>query len=124
MTFTLQESAGGLSHLLMGWQRRLLGRPSDFYLRRLEIPSALGDTVRITRNSGDKLCCHWCGYEVARLETSQGWLIETCSASARSFLSSCKLRSWLRALADSGSQAQLPPPGKLETERLASHLPS
>src|SRR4029453_8894928 len=78
MTFAIGETIGGLNHLCLRWQRRLLREPGTRYVGRcatggLPVKAGLDD-------NGAPKTCHICGFAIARLDVAGGWVVETCSA--------------------------------------------
>jgi len=78
MPFAIGETIGGLNHLCLRWQRRLLREPVTRYVSRcanrgLPVKAVLGD-------NGAPKTCHICGFAMAGLDLAGGWVLETCSA--------------------------------------------
>src|SRR5262245_59610599 len=99
MPFNLRETIGGLNHLRLGWQRTLLSRPTDYYLRAAETLESFKTLVRPAKDENEQWCCAICGYALARLEIAGGWLFETCSATGLSpLLKSADFKIWHKAI--------------------------
>jgi len=99
MPFNFRETIGGVNHLRLRWEKRLLSRADDFYLRSMKEPDSLKTLLTVVRSSDRQSNCAICGYAQARVEVAGGWLLETCSAVGLApLLKSSKIKQWLLAL--------------------------
>lgn len=82
----------------MRWEKKLLKREADFYLRGQKVPESLAGIATLSPCGEGQSLCSICGYAQARLEIAGGWLLETCSAvGLRPLLRSSQFKKWLLA---------------------------
>jgi hypothetical protein len=103
MPFAFSE----LFDLALHWQRGLIARrlkrlPSDYFISQYKKSGLILNTVQ--QSDKQPIVCRICGFAIASLALSEGWLLETCSQYGLSGLvdnSGSKSRSfdkWVRQL--------------------------
>lgn len=74
--FNGSDTVSGLSHLALGWKRKLQKLDPTFYVQRyLDLDLKGLSAVLIP----DRFC-HVCGFSVISLTAPNGWVLEACSA--------------------------------------------
>ena len=92
----MRETIGGINHLRLRWQRTFLNRPADFYLTRLNELTLPEPFVGLAHDGQQSVACDVCGYSMARLEVTGGWIVEVCSATGlKPLLISTAFKDWL-----------------------------
>lgn len=74
--FNGSDTVSALSHLVLGWKRKVQKLNSDFYVERY-----LGQDLKgLALESIPNRVCHICGFSLISLKASNGWIMEACSA--------------------------------------------
>ncbi|HEY9786316.1 MAG TPA: hypothetical protein V6D17_12995 [Candidatus Obscuribacterales bacterium] len=73
-----RDLLGGWRHLICRWKLSAsLSSPGD-YLERF---AALGFPYTwLEDDNGNKICCHFCGHAIVKVDIDENWSCETCSA--------------------------------------------
>ncbi|RTL44122.1 MAG: hypothetical protein EKK48_07500 [Candidatus Melainabacteria bacterium] len=74
--FNGSDTLSGLTHIMLGWKRKLQKLEPDLYVNRYFNQDLKGlSQARIP----DRVC-HICGFSLISLTAPNGWVIEACSA--------------------------------------------
>jgi hypothetical protein len=96
MPFSVRELGFGWRHVLLGVNRRLLGKRSDQFIDSWR---AQGVTMTALLYDGRPQRCQLCGYLLAELELPNGWHLQSCSSVGfRRFLGNGKATDWAKEL--------------------------
>ncbi|MDR3616038.1 MAG: hypothetical protein P4L53_20945 [Candidatus Obscuribacterales bacterium] len=99
MPFNAGELIFSWKHMLKGVDRRIKGQPRDHFLSELQ---AQGVPVKALLYQKIPQNCQLCGYALAELCMSEGWIMHACSAiSFAKILNNQKHEDWLKALSAS-----------------------
>lgn len=74
--FNGSDTVSGLSHLSLGWKRRLQKLDPSLYVQRYLSQDLNGLSAVLIPGR----VCHICGFSLISLTAPNGWILETCSA--------------------------------------------
>jgi hypothetical protein len=101
MPFNVGETIFAWKHMLKGVDRQAKGQPRDRFLTQLQA-RGVAVTALLYQNAPQN--CQLCGYAMAELRLSEGWIMHACSAiSFAKILNNQNHDDWLKTL----SAAQL-----------------
>ena len=123
MVFSFYETIGGLNHLWLGLERRLLRRSAAHFVEQFMIA---GTSCRsIISDDGEPAPCPRCGFALVQIELPGGYCLEACSAtSVASLLKAPRFSGWVSSLAQAKAAEPARADGRLEGDCAADYDPT
>src|SRR5271165_6562470 len=99
MPFNAGELIFAWKHMFKGADRHLKGQPRDRFVTELQ---SQGVPVKALLYQDIPQNCQLCGYALAELRLSEGWIMHACSAiNFTKILNNQKHENWLKTLSAS-----------------------